>query len=281
MLRTHSPVRPLTVADRDESLSLCARNPDANVFVAARIEEGALQAMPGSLLGYWEAGELTGLVWASANLVPAECSDEALTAIASRVRRGRRQFASIFGPTGQVERLWALLAPQWGEPRAVRAYQPLMTTATPARAAGIVPAGQVRPARDDEVDLVLPAAASMFTEEIGYPPYQGTPTGYRSLIAALVRRGRTLVWVDDGAVRFKADVGSVALGSAQVQGVWLHPGLRGRGLAVPLMAAVTDHVLDRMAARATLYVNDFNHAARATYRAIGYRETGSFTTVLL
>jgi len=44
VLRTQSPVRALTTADRDEALEVCARNPAANVFVAARIEEGALRA---------------------------------------------------------------------------------------------------------------------------------------------------------------------------------------------------------------------------------------------
>ena len=46
MLRTQSPVRALTVADRDEALALCARDPAANVFVAARIAEGALSSTP-------------------------------------------------------------------------------------------------------------------------------------------------------------------------------------------------------------------------------------------
>jgi predicted GNAT family acetyltransferase len=47
------------------------------------------------------------------------------------------------------------------------------------------------------------------------------------------------------------------------------------------MAAATDLILEHVAPLATLYVNDFNAPARATYRAIGYREVGSFTTVLL
>ena len=51
MLRTHTPVRALTPADRDEALALCARDPAANCFVAGRIEEGALHSMPGALLG--------------------------------------------------------------------------------------------------------------------------------------------------------------------------------------------------------------------------------------
>lgn len=281
MLRTSSPVRALSNTDRDEALELCARDPTANVFVASRIEEGVLRAMPGSLLGYRVDGELRGMCWVSANVVPVECDPEALEAISVRLRRWHRGCASIFGPTDQVESLWELLAPHWGRPRSIRWRQPLMETSTPPSDLGLVIDPRVRVARDDEVDVVLPAAAAMFTDEIGYPPYHGSSRGYRSLIAQLIKDGHTYVWVEQGEVLFKADVGSVAVGAAQIQGVWLAPRLRGQGLAAPLMAAATALILADVAPLATLYVNDFNAAARATYRAIGFAEVGTFTTVLL
>ncbi|HRW19795.1 MAG TPA: GNAT family N-acetyltransferase [Dermatophilaceae bacterium] len=281
MLRTQSPVRALTPADRDEALALCARNPAANVFVAARIEEGALYSQPGSVLGYHVGSELRGLAWASANLVPVECDVEAIDAIAHRVRRWRRQCASIFGPTDQVAGLWLRLAPQWGPPRTIRQEQPLLTMRVlPPPWDG--PADpRVRVARLDEIDLVMPAAAAMFTDEIGYPPFVGSSAAYRSVIAGLIRAGRTLLWAEGSRVLFKADIGSVGVGAAQIQGVWLAPQLRGRQLAAPLMAAVTAHVLTHVAAEATLYVNDFNLPARRTYDTLGYQRVGTFTTVLL
>lgn len=193
----------------------------------------------------------------------------------------RRQCASIFGPSGQVVGLWDRLGPTWGPVRAIRTHQPLLTTRTRPSALGMTLDPGVRPARLDEVDLVLPAAAHMFTEEIGYPPYFGSDRGYRASIAALIRNGHTFVKVEDGEVVFKADVGSLALGCAQVQGVWLHPRLRGQGLSVPAMASVVEQVLSGLADEVSLYVNDFNVAARATYERCGFREVGSFTTVLL
>ena len=87
----------------------------------------------------------------------------------------------------------------------------------------------------------MPAAAAMFTEEIGYPPYWGSRQVYRQGIESLIRQGHTFVRVDDGEVVFKADVGSVALGVAQIQG----SGSRrngGQGLAGPAMATVVERV---------------------------------------
>ena len=280
MLRTQSPVRALTTADRDQALEVCARDTRSNVFVAARILEGALATSPGAVLGYDEGSALQAICWASANLVPVECDAQALVAFATRLRRWRRQCSSVFGPADMVLPLWQQLRPTWGEPRAVRAYQPVMATAGPLPT-GMPCDPQVRRAQFSEVDLVMPAAAAMFTEEIGYPPYWGSRQVYRQGIASLIRQGHTFVRVDDGEVVFKADVGSVALGVAQIQGVWVAPRWRGQGLAGPAMAAVVEQVRGEVAEVVTLYVNDFNAAARATYARVGFTEIGSFATVLM
>ena len=280
MLRTQSPVRALTLADRDGALEVCARDAEVNVFVAARILEGALATQPGSLLGYSDGTSLTALCWAAANLVPVEADDLAVAAFAAKVRRWRRQCSSLFGPAEAVHGLWRELGGHWGPARAIRSHQPMMSLRGPV-SAGITPDPKVRRARLGEVDIVLPAAAAMFTDEIGYPPYWGSDTAYRQSIASLISRGHTFVRVEDGEVVFKADVGSVALGVAQIQGVWLAPRLRGQGLAEPAMAAVVETVRQEVAPVATLYVNDFNTAARATYQRVGFTEVGRFATILL
>ena len=46
------------------------------------------------------------------------------------------------------------------------------------------------------------------------------------------------------------------------------------------MAAVVRKVLDDIAATCSLYVNDFNAPALATYRAVGFEQVDEFATVL-
>ena len=281
MLRTRNPVHALSPSDRDAALEVCARNLPANVFVAARLLEGVLTTQPGTVLGHKAGGALESLCWSSANLVPVEVDDLTIGHFADRVRRWRRHCASILGPSDQVGELWRQLEPAWGPARAVRARQPLMSTMDRPSALGLELDPRVRPATQTEVDLVMPAAAHMFEGEIGYPPFTGSGAAYRSALQALIDRGHTWVVIEDGAVIFKADVGSVALGCAQLQGVWLAPHLRGRGLAVPLMASVVEQVMETRARWVTLYVNDFNASARATYEHVGFEDVGTFATVLL
>ncbi len=281
MLRTTSPVGAVARADRDEAIALCAQHPLENVFVANKIRQGSLHSTPGALWGYRVDGRLESLLWTGSNLVPVELTVEASDAFAERIITTRRHCASIFGPRDAVGDLWRRIGGAWGPARSLRSHQPLMASSTRPLQAGIPIDPFVRFATPDETDAVLPAAAHMFTEEIGYPPYYGSPRGYRQGVAALIAARHTVVRVECGEVVFKADVGSTAYGVAQVQGVWLHPDLRGRGMAAPAMAAATQLFMTEVAPTLSLYVNDFNIAARATYLRCGFREVGSFATVLM
>ncbi|OLT20655.1 GNAT family N-acetyltransferase [Ornithinimicrobium sp. CNJ-824] len=278
-MRSRRAARALGPSEVDRALEVCAEDPVMNVFVAARIIETQLRGDRGPLFGHDLEGE-GALCWCSANVVPVHAGPRSLAAFADKVVRRRRWASSVFGPVDQVLDLWARLEPSWGAPREVRAEQ-LVMTVRPGDVLGVPADPHVRLARPDEVDRVVPASEAMFTEEIGYPPYQGSSAGYRRSVLGLIEKGHTFVRTDHtGAVIFKADLGSVALGVAQVQGVWVHPRWRGQGLAAPAMAAVVQQTMARVAPAITLYVNDFNTAV-ATYRRAGFVRTGTFATVLL
>jgi predicted GNAT family acetyltransferase len=140
---------------------------------------------------------------------------------------------------------------------------------------------RVRPASLDDIDVLFPASVAMFTEELGISPL--VPDGgaaYRRRVAQLIRQGRSLLVIEDGQVLFKAEVGVVADGVAQIQGVWVDPSHRGQHVSEPAMAAVVNLARQSFAPTVSLYVNDFNQAALASYRRVGFRQVGEFATVL-
>jgi predicted GNAT family acetyltransferase len=65
-----------------------------------------------------------------------------------------------------------------------------------------------------------------------------------------------------------------------VQGVWVPPDRRGEGLAVGGMAAVVEHVRREIAPVVSLYVNEYNHAARGAYARVGFEQSATFATVM-
>jgi predicted GNAT family acetyltransferase len=174
--------------------------------------------------------------------------------------------------------MWELLRPYWSQPREIRDAQPVMSISGEPRVAADPLLRRVRP---DELDVLLPASVAMFTEEVGVSPL-GLDGGaaYRARVAELIALGRAFARIEDGQVLFKAEIGAVTPHACQVQGVWVRPELRGRGLAVAGMAAVVNEALRSVAPVVSLYVNDFNAPARAVYRKVGFTEVGTLTSVL-
>lgn len=279
MLRSTS-LRVLRPEDLPLVREILDRNPVADVFVSSRVEAVGLAParLGGEMWGYVVDGRLDALCHAGANLVPVQAGTDAVRAFAERARRQGRRCASIVGERDAVALLWQELEPFWGPARDVRDRQPLMAT---DRSPSVAPDLSVRPVRMDELDILVPACVAMFTEEVGVSPL-GADGGasYRSRVAELVSSGRAFARIERGEVVFKAEVGSVSSAACQVQGVWVPPHLRGRGLAGPGMAAVVEHALRDIAPVVSLYVNDFNAAARATYRRVGFADVGTFMSVL-
>jgi predicted GNAT family acetyltransferase len=145
---------------------------------------------------------------------------------------------------------------------------------------------RVRRSRPEEFDIVLPACVRMFTEEVGYSPVSGPGGPYETRVHGLISQGRSFVRVDRSDeqgrsdVVFKAELGAVAGGVAQVQGVWVAPDRRGERLSEAGMAAVVQIARGEVAPLVSLYVNSYNLRAIAAYRAVGFRQVGTYATVL-
>jgi uncharacterized protein len=272
--------RLLDDRDRAAAIAVCDKDPVANVFVASRIR--ALGLEPGRLgaqiWGFEQGGQLVSLCYAGANLVPVQATSAAVTAFADRALRQGRRCSSLVGPSAAVSGLWGILRPHWGPARDVRAAQPLMVIDGPPQVAADP---GVRRVRSDEIDILMPACVAMFTEEVGVSPTVGDGgASYRARVQQLIRAGRAFARIEDGRVIFKAEIGAVTPQACQVQGVWVRPEYRGRGLAAPGMAAVVVEASRSFAPLVSLYVNDYNSPARAAYRRAGFIETGRFMSVL-
>ena len=141
-------------------------------------------------------------------------------------------------------------------------------------------AGYARLATSADLGELLPAAAAMFTEEVGFDPVARYGDGYAARLRTLIAGQRSAIVTDvNGRVIFKADAGIVNLDAAQVQGVWLHPDYRGYGLAKPFFAAAAQ-ILQRRYPHLSLYVNDYNARALAMYRGTGWEQIGQFSTII-
>ncbi len=284
--------RVLGDADLAPALAVCAQDAVAAVLATTRVEaatRSGLRAAGGALWGFEQDGELLALCWAGANLVPVvplpsgPVRERALDAFAMLARSQGRRCSSIVGDAPAVLGLWDRLRHAWPGARELRPDQPSMVIDhTPL----VAPDTQVRRSRLDEIDVVLPACIRMFTEEVGYSPASGPGGPYETRVHGLVAAGRSFVRLEERAstgspqVVFKAELGAVAGGVAQVQGVWVTPDRRGERLSERGMAAVVELTRAEVAPVVSLYVNSYNDRALAAYRAVGFRQVGTYATVL-
>jgi predicted GNAT family acetyltransferase len=274
--------------DLGRALAVCAQDPVASVLATTRLEQAAhvgLRRVGGQLWGYEVDGTLAAVCWAGANVVPVVPDPgvrrDALDVFAALGRTQGRRCSSLVGDAPAVLGLWDRLASAWGAVREIRADQPSMVI---DHEPALAPDPAVRRSAPEEYDLVLPACVRMFTEEVGYSPVGGSGGAYESRVRSLIREGRSFVRVEPGPagpeVVFKAELGAVAGGVAQVQGVWVDPDRRGRRLSEGGMAAVVAATRRDVAPTVSLYANRYNERALAAYRAVGFRQVGTYATVL-
>jgi predicted GNAT family acetyltransferase len=252
-------------------------DPVATCLVAARFEQVGMDAQ---LLGgtFWGvAGGRSGLCFAGANLTPLSGDDRSMGQIARRIGRRGRSCASVVGPADLVAPLWEHLEPTWGPARDVRAEQPLLVCPDPPICA---PDPRVQRVAVARLDRYFPAAVSMFAEEVGVDPRAGDGgRNYRARVAGLLSAGRAFARFEGDEVVYKAEIGALSSRVALIQGVWVHPDLRGQGLAAAGTAAVVV-AAQRLGRLPSLYVNEHNVAARAAYHRVGFTRVGTFASVL-
>jgi predicted GNAT family acetyltransferase len=121
-------------------------------------------------------------------------------------------------------------------------------------------------------------SASMISAELEYDPMRSSPE-FTSNVRAMIDRG--LWWVGEslGRLCFFCNVGPWSPLTAQMQGIWTPPELRGKGLATQALAGICDKLFE-LTPTLSLYVNDFNEKGIALYERVGFKTVSEFQTIL-
>ena len=274
-------IRALDAHSIDLVKNLIEQDPVRHCFLAARLEQTKQSRFRPSypdLLGYFDDGNLKSVFMTGANIVPVNTSLIARQEFATVLNRSGRRSSSIVGPAEEVLDLWSRVSASWGPAREVRGNQPVLSMRTNS---SVEIDHDVRYSNLSDLEDLVPACIAMFTEEVGISPtINGGGNAYRNRISELVSSRRSFVKYLGSELVFKAEIGTVGAGVAQIQGVWVKPEYRGKGISVSAMAAVVKLVLADVAPVVSLYVNDYNEVALKTYRSVGFEQVDTFATVL-
>ena len=272
-------IRRLRPEDLTALSELVSEHPVRHSFIASRLETLGLQAMSlQGFLGAFRGDQLESALMLGANLIPVNTTHESRIAFANEIVMLSERCISLVGRRDEILDLWNMLEPSWGSARDVRSDQPFFSTSAPSL---LKVDDQVRYSVLADLDNLFPACVAMFTEEVGISPLANRPSAYRQRVNELVTTRRSFIRCDGDEVIFKAEVGSIGNGVAQLQGVWVNPDYRGRDIAAPAIAAVVRYVLQDLASVVSLYANVYNTRAVAAYKRVGFEQTDTFASVLL
>lgn len=259
---------------KSEVFNYLATAPEVNCFLSSRAQ--LLEKSKNStLLVYRNSySEIEGVTYIGGNLIPAISSRAALLSLVDHLRSKQYKFSSIVGESRTVFDLWELISHLYSEPRAIRQSQPLLSLRGVPKISGNP---LVHPATLADLAEVVEVGTAMFTAEVGEVPDY---VDYRSRSIELIGAGRTLISrdLDNGKIIFKSDIGAIGAGAYQIHGVWVDPAQRGKGLGSAGVATLVEYG-NRFAPIASLYVNDFNHAARASYHKVGFEKVAELATI--
>jgi RimJ/RimL family protein N-acetyltransferase len=251
--------------DLDQILDFCAEDPVERVFL-----EDVARRRLGRFTAFAENGKLSALCHVGVNVVP---SGSDCWRFADAAARGRARM--IIGDERAVTELWDDLARKMPTPRDDRPGQPVYAISKPPEPA----ATGLRPATEDDFELLLPACAAAHEEEIGVNPLARDAEGFRWRTRSQIEEGRSWLWVEDGVILFKAEASAWTPSAVQVQQVWVDPPARNAGNAQRGMRDLCRLLLQRVPT-VCLFVRPENAPAIRVYEAIGMQRCGSYRSLI-
>jgi uncharacterized protein len=181
----------------------------------------------------------------------------------------------IIGDERAVTELWSDMEPLMPPPRDDRPGQPVYAISVPPDPGDT----GLRPATARDFDLLLPACAAAHEEEIGIDPMARDPDGFGWRTRSQIEEGRSWLWAEDGAIRFKAEASAWTPSAVQVQQVWVDPSERNRGYAQRGMRDLCRLLLDEVPS-VCLFVRPENAPAIRVYEGIGMQRHGSYRSLI-
>lgn len=155
----------------------------------------------------------------------------------------------------------------------------LVAEATPAITE--VPAGMRRADLGDLAAVTQFACALHVEDEMGPPIPRAGRASVQGRMRDSILRGATYVVERDQRPVAKLDLSiRSAVRGAQIAGVYVDPGWRGRGIGSQLVSAVTRQLLDEGLPGVTLHVRSGNAPAIRAYDRAGYRDRGAWLLAL-
>ena len=272
-------VERLVNSDAPEVLEFLSQRPIHTVAMMSLIHDNGIVSPfnRGTFYGCRDAnGQLEGVALVGHATLMETVSDRALAALA-QIARECPNTHMIMGEKERVADFWSHYA-DTGRRQRLACREWLFELSWPIEARERV--AELRPAKVEELELVMPVQAELAFAESGVNPLQVDPQGFRQRCLRRIEQGRTWVVVENGVLIFKADVISKTPEVNYLEGIWLREDRRHKNTGTRFMADLMRRLLEDTKS-ICLLVNETNKWAQGFYRKCGFNFRATYETIFL
>ena len=272
-------VERLVNSDAPEVLQFLSQRPIHTVAMMSLIHDNGIVSPfnRGTFYGCRDAnGQLEGVALVGHATLMETVSDRALAALA-QVARECPNTHMIMGEKERMADFWTHYA-DTGRRQRLACREWLFELSWPIEARERVAA--LRPAKVEELELVMPVQAELAFAESGVNPLEVDPQGFRERCLRRIEQGRTWVVVEDALLIFKADVISRTPEVNYLEGIWLREDRRHKNAGARFMSDLMRRLLEDTKS-ICLLVNETNQWAQGFYRKCGFNFRATYETIFL
>lgn len=178
----------------------------------------------------------------------------------------------LMGERNAVQRFWNYYADEQQAPRHVC---PVLFLSRTKQFEPQPDVSGLRLAVPEDLETVVRAQAAMAFEISGVDPLRNDPIGFRQRYLRRIERNRVWVLIDNRRLIFKLDVIADTPAATYIEGVYVRPEDRGKGVGQSCLTAVGRNLLEHSKA-VYLFVENENTRTTSFYLKLGFNIAGQY-----
>lgn len=275
-----SPVVALTDRDRDATLAFLRLRPVHTVVMTSFINDNGIESElnRGMFYAYRnEDGSFEGVALIGHTTLVEARTEEALMALAFTARDSRTPIHLVMSDSNAAERFWGYYSGGAAKPR-LTCTELLFELSFPFLVQECE--WELRTATAAELEQAAEAQAEIALLESGVDPMARDREGFLRRVLRRIEQGRIFVVMENGKMVFKADIIAETPDVAYLEGIYVAPEYRGRGIGSRCLAKLGLELLGRVDSVCLLSNVEFA-SAHKSYRNAGFRSTDQCTTLFV
>ena len=275
-----SQICRLQTENTQEVLAFLAKRPIHTVVMSGWIRDNGIESPlnRGTFYGYRNnENQLEGVALIGHSTLIEARSDEALVAFALQSRNADIPLHFLMASGDSIETFWYHYAEDGRTPR-LRCTELMFEMKFPVPIRNSVEG--LRKATAEDLLIVAEAHAQVAFDESGVNPLQRDREKFLERTLRRIEKGWCWVVIQDEQLIFKADVVAQTSDVIYLEGIYVAPEKRGKGIGADCLSQVGRKLLMEAKAICLLSNIDFQHAHN-TYRKVGFRMRDKYQTIFV